>query len=156
MRRSEHAKMASSSVELIGGVYGIDFARPLEGVASPGAAFTAEAGSHSGFMAVPVLRGAPARARTLAVLAGLAEAHLLSPLAHGPASRPGREAGYFVICPAPPGPSLLATLRPWSETELIEHVVKRPHSSWPVCRRAGLPIGPSARTTCFRPRVGRR
>ena len=124
MRRSEHAKMASSSVELIGGVYGIDFARPLEGVAPPGAAFTAEAGSHSGFMAVPVLRGAPARARTLAVLAGLAEAHLLSPLAHGPASRPGREAGYFVICPAPPGPSLLATLRPWSETELIEHVVK--------------------------------
>ena len=124
VRRSEHAKMASSSVGLIGGVYGIDFSRPLEGAAPPGAAFMAEAGSNSGFMAAPVLRGAPARARALAVLTGPAEPHLLSPLAHGPATKPGGETGYFVICPAPPGPSLLATMRPWSETELIDHVVK--------------------------------
>ncbi len=57
-------------------------------------------------------------------LAGLTHAALLPPLAHGPAPTPSGETGYFVICPAPPGPSLLATLRPWPEAELTDFVLK--------------------------------
>ncbi len=116
--------MALSSATLIGGIYSIDFAQPMAEAAPPGPAFAANAPGVDRCMAVPVRRGWPARARALSALAGLQDAHLLSPLAHGPAPLPDGEVGYFVICPAPPGPSLLATLRPWPETELIERFVK--------------------------------
>ena len=116
--------MAYPSAALIGGIYSIDFAQPLTDVASPGPVFVAEAAGQRSLMAVAVLRGWPARARALTALAGLQEAHLLSPLAHGPAPTPSGEEGYFVICPKPAGPSLLTTLRPWSESELMERLIK--------------------------------
>ena len=116
--------MAQSPAALIGGVYSIDFTRPMQGAAPPGPAFEAAAPGQASAMAVPVSRGFPARGRALAALAGMQTPNLLWPMAHGPAPTPSGDTGYFVICPAPPGPSLHANLRPWSETELLEHVVK--------------------------------
>ncbi len=116
--------MASPPAGLVGGVYSIDFTRPLEGAAPPGHAFAASALGQGSVMAVPVSRGWPARGRTLAALGATPVVNLLWPMAHGAAATPSGEDGYFIICPAPPGPSLQATLQPWSETELIEQVLK--------------------------------
>lgn len=110
---------------LIGEAYAVDFSRPLAGAADPAQVFaTAGGGAPPGCMAVSVARGAPARARTLSALAGASLRNVLGPLAHGPARTPAGNTGYFVICPAPPGPSLLGQARAWPETELIEQLVK--------------------------------
>ncbi len=106
---------------LVGGVYGVDFSQPLPG-APPHRAFAATRAGQPGQMAVAVARGWPARPRALSVLAGIACPGMLGPLAHGPAATPSGETGYFVICPAPPGPAL--ALRPWSEAALLEHLLK--------------------------------
>lgn len=109
---------------LIGGLYTIDFSQPLPNMATPQAAFAATRSGLPGFMAVAVSRGWPVRVRALNALSGLTAPHLLPPLAHGSAPMPSGEVGYFVICLAPPGPSLLATLRPWPEAELTDFVLK--------------------------------
>ncbi len=120
--------MASTTKEvpagLIGGLYTIDFNRPLANVAPPLAAWAAGRSGQAGFMAVAVRRGWSARGRALSALGGLSTPHILPPLAHGPAPMPSGETGYFIICPAPPGPSLLASLRPWPEAELTDFVLK--------------------------------
>ena len=109
---------------LIGGLYAIDFAQPLANVAPPLAAFAATRSGLTGYMAVAVRRGWPARIRALGAMSGFATSHLLAPLAHGQAAMPSGEIGYFVVCPAPPGPSLLVKLRPWPEAELTDFVLK--------------------------------
>ncbi len=109
---------------LIGGIYTIDFAQPLANVAPPLAAFGANRSGLAGYMAVQVRRGWPVRVRALTALGGFATSHILPPLAHGPAAMPSGEIGYFVVCPVPPGPSLLAPLRPWPEAELTDFVLK--------------------------------
>ena len=108
---------------LIGGQYAVDFTQPLPHAAPPLAAFAATRGGRPGFVAVAVARGWPARARTLGGLAGLVCPSLLVPLAHGAAAAPDGAVGYYVICPAPPGPSL-AEQRSWSEAELLEQLLK--------------------------------
>ena len=69
-------------------------------------------------MAVQIQRQFPARARAFQVLTTPIEG-LLTPVAYG-------EAGdsCYAICLAPPAPSLLARLRPWSEAELMECVLR--------------------------------
>ena len=124
VRRSGHAKMANTSAGLIGGLYEIDFARVLVGAADPSPAYAAGTDGRAGAMAVQVVRGWPARARELTTLAGSQIANLLTPLAHGGSPTPSGGTGYFVVCSAPPGPSLAASLRPWSEAHLIELVLK--------------------------------
>ena len=109
---------------LIGGLYTIHFDQPLANVAPPLAAFAASRSGQGGFMAVAVSRGWTARSRALGALAGLTTPYVLAPLAHGPAQTPSGEIGYFVICPAPPGPSLAETMRVWPEAELTEFVLK--------------------------------
>ena len=49
---------------------------------------------------------------------------LLCPLAHGRAPGPLGQAGYFVICRAPPGPPLAASLRPWPEAALLDQFLR--------------------------------
>ncbi len=109
---------------LIGGLYTIDFAQPLANVAAPLTAFAAHRSNVGGYMAVSVRRGFSVRVRTLSAMVGFATSHILPPLAHGQAAMPSGEIGYFIICPAPPGPSLLATLRPWPEADLTDFVLK--------------------------------
>ena len=116
--------MATSTAGLIGGLYSVDFGRTLEGAADPVSPFLAQGGGEISLMAIPVARGWPARTRVLSALSGPPIRNLLGPLAHGPAVMPAGDTGYFVVTPAPPGPSLQATLRAWPEAELIEHFVK--------------------------------
>jgi len=110
---------------LIGGQYAVDASRPLTGVAGGLAAFAAHGVGtrREGLMAVQVAPGAPPRAGLLGLLAASPPPGVLTPLAHGAAPIAGGEA-YFVICPAPPGPSLAATERSWSESELLEQVLR--------------------------------
>ena len=116
--------MATSTTGPIGGIYTVDFGHPMEGAADPVTAFVARGGGSTSLMAIPVARGWPARARVLTSLVGTPVRNLLGPLAHGAATMPSGDNGYFVICPAPPGPSLQTSLRPWSESDLIEQIVK--------------------------------
>ncbi len=116
----------SPAVGLVAGSYVVDFEHILPGAADPLTAFAArdERTGQGGLMAVQVQRGWPARARVLASLAGDSPPNLLQPLAHGPALMPSGETTYVVVCPAPPGPSVLSTLRPWSEADLMDYLVK--------------------------------
>ena len=109
---------------LVGGLYGIDFTQPLGMVAPPLTAYAATRGGQPGHMAVAVSRGWPARSRPLGALAGVACPAMLIPVAHGRLRTPSGDTGYFVICPAPPGPSLAASPRPWPEAELLEYLLK--------------------------------
>ncbi len=105
-----------------GDAFAVDHGQALADC-GPEPAFAATRGGAAGYMAIPVLRGWPARARVLAAMAGVEARNLLTPSGHGPVAMPGGDTGYFVFCPAPPGPSLAAALRPWSEPELMEHVL---------------------------------
>jgi hypothetical protein len=116
--------MATSSTGPIGGIYTVDFGNTVDGAADPMVPFAARGGGAASVMAIPVARGWPARARVLTAMSGAPVRNLLGPLAHGAATMPSGDNGYFVICPAPPGPSLQSSLRPWSESELIEQIVK--------------------------------
>ena len=77
-----------------------------------------QSSSRTDLMAVQIQRQFPARARAFQVLTTPIEG-LLTPVAYG-------EAGdsCYAICLAPPAPNLLARLRPWSEAELIECVLR--------------------------------
>ena len=107
-----------------GGLYSVDFSQSLAGVAPPLTAYAATRGGQPGYMAVAVSRGWPVRPRTLSGLAGVASSAMLLPAAHGRLRTPSGDTGFFVICPAPTGPSVAAALRSWSEAELLEHLFK--------------------------------
>ena len=111
---------------LIGGLYRVAFNEVLPNVAPPLTAYAAygERATDTGLMAVSVARGWPARARVLTALTGAAVPNLITPVAHGAAQLPSGEGGYFIICPAPQGASLQATLRAWNETELLQNLLR--------------------------------
>lgn len=115
------------AASLIGGTYAVDVARPLPGAGGGLPAFAAidrRAPGRSGLMAVQSAPGAPPRSLPLNALAGWSEEALLAPLAHGPARGAQGAPAWFVVSAAPPGPSLAATLRPWSEHELLECLLR--------------------------------
>lgn len=130
--------MALSETGLIGGLYTVDFGAVLVGAAGPAACFVAEARGQRSFMAVQVARGWPARARALAALARSQIVNLLVPLGHGPIAKPDGETGYYVICSAPPGPSLLEQQRVWSETELLDSLLKPAAGALADLQRLGV------------------
>ena len=75
-------------------------------------------------MAIRVQRHLPPRPRALQALTVPIDG-LLTPLAHGiAAGRGSGEQAYYVICLAPPGPSLMVRTHPWSEAELLECVLR--------------------------------
>jgi hypothetical protein len=115
-----------SSDNLIAGIYAVELGRPLAGAGGglPAFAVTDRSGARSGLMAVQSAPGTLPRAIVLNALAGWKEEGLLAPLACGPGRGPQGEAAWFAVCPAPPGPSLASTLRPWSEAELLEFVLR--------------------------------
>jgi hypothetical protein len=103
-------------VTLIADRYAVEVGRPLPPVGGlPTCAATDQTTGRTDLMAIRVQRHLPPRQRALLALAVPIDG-LLTPLAHGiAAAQPGSadEAGY-VICLAPPGPSLLARPHPWS------------------------------------------
>lgn len=70
-------------------------------------------------MALRVQPGRPPRAGMMEALAGQTDSGLLLPLAHGSVGD-----SYYVVCPAPPGPALSQSQRPWSEAELLEQLLR--------------------------------
>ncbi|MCA7118976.1 MAG: hypothetical protein LGL72_06140 [Acidibrevibacterium sp.] len=111
---------------LIGGRYQVDFASPLAGAGGGMMAFVTrdQQNAAAGLMALQIRPSAPARVHAIEHLSKSAIPGLLLPLAHGVALTPeGSEAG-FVICGAPPGPSLAASPRVWGERELLECVLR--------------------------------
>ncbi len=112
---------------LIGGAYAVDTARPLPGAGGGLPAFAVSdrrSPGRPGLMAVQSLPGAPPRATALTALAGWTDEGLLAPQAHGPARGAQGEEAWFVVSAAPPGPPLSATLRPWSEHDLLDCVLR--------------------------------
>ena len=131
---------------LIAGLYAVDLARPLTG-AGAGLPSFAVAG-HPGLMAVQVRRQLPARLWALQKLTFQLDT-VLCPIAHGvgPAlpepgqlavNLAGHRTGYFVICPAPPGPSVAAHPRPWREPELLDLVLRPIAQALEVLHGAGV------------------
>ena len=125
---SPTAATAEPAGPLIGGGYAVDLGRPLPGAGAGVAAFAVR-DRRSGpraLMALAVPPGLPPRAGVLAGF-GVPIDGLLGPLAHGPGPRAGGPAGArdtYVVCPAPPGPSLAAGLVPWPEAALLDQVLR--------------------------------
>jgi hypothetical protein len=111
--------MGSPSSQLIEGQYALHVAQPLAGGGGQ-AAFAASGPNGTAFMAVEVSRSLPARPRALRTLCAEPVAGMINPVAHGPGPSPrGGGQEYFVVCQRPPGPSLEAAPRSWTEAELI-------------------------------------
>ncbi len=110
---------------VIDGRYDILFAQPLPGAGAGLPAFTVtdRENASAALMAVECRPGAPPRGRAIAALSAEPLDSVLSPLAHGPAARPDGKRGYFVVCRAPPGPSLEAP-RAWDETEIVQALLR--------------------------------
>ena len=111
---------------LVAGQFWVDIAHPLPGAGGglPAFAVTDQRDGQTGLMGVQVRRHLPVRAPALRSLAGSGIDGLLAPLAYGAAPAPGGEEAGFLICQAPPGPPLSATLRPWLEPELLAFVLR--------------------------------
>jgi hypothetical protein len=61
----------------------------------------------------------PPRAKLLGARALSPIPHAMMPLDHGAGRDPAGAPGWFMICPAPPGPPLSAAPAPWSEAEIV-------------------------------------
>ena len=108
---------------LIGGRYVVELSRPMAGAGGGLPAFAAS-DPHDPQAALVAIQAPPAQPPPLRQLAALGQvrdreslAGMLAPLAHGAAPAPGEQEGYFIICPAPPGPALQLG-RAWGEAEL--------------------------------------
>ncbi|HEX3990400.1 MAG TPA: hypothetical protein VHX39_04425 [Acetobacteraceae bacterium] len=110
---------------LIGGQYLVDPTKQIPDAGGGVAAFavsSARAGS-SPLMALRVDRHAPARPRPVYNLTTKVDG-LLNPLAHGLGPPIDGQPAWYVICQAPSGPPVSSALRPWTETALIEFVMR--------------------------------
>lgn len=109
----------------IAGRYIVDPNRPLQGAGAGQAAFAAtdRRSGRGDLMAVAVARAAPVRATALRDLNDPVD-NLIFPLAAGTAPGPNGNSGYFVICPAPPGPAIGIPTKPWPEPALIGQILR--------------------------------
>jgi eukaryotic-like serine/threonine-protein kinase len=117
--------MANQSDTLIADRYAVLLAQPQPeaGGGLPTFAAKDQQSGDAALIAIQVRRDMPPRARALQMLTTPIDG-VLTPLAHGPAPGPRGEPGYFVVCPAPPGPPLAGRLRPWTEAALIAQVLR--------------------------------
>ncbi len=134
------APSPDDSASLIGGIYGVDFTRPLPGAGGALAAFAATEGpgGQGGLMAIPCGASVPPRAAAIAALKGWTHEGMLAPLAHGAVSGPGGRDVWCVVSHAPPGPSLAATPRVWSEAELLDLVLRPAAMVLAALRQRGI------------------
>jgi hypothetical protein len=105
--------------QLIADQYLVDAGRslpPVGGLAAFGA--IDQLTGRTDLMAVQLHRQIPARARALQAMLTPIEG-LLTPVAHGAAGGAG-----YIICLAPPGPAVQQRLSPWTETELLQCVLR--------------------------------
>src|SRR5580704_11352857 len=117
---------SQSNGTVVAGQYVIDGSRPLPPVGGSAAfAVTDHLTGRNDLMAVRVQRQFPPRPRPLQLLPSASIDGLLAPVAYGSSPAPGAaEEACYMICLAPPGPSLLGRPRPWPEPELLECVLR--------------------------------
>lgn len=110
---------------LIAGRYAVDPFRPLQGVGGGLSAYvtTDRRSGDARLVALAVGRHGAPRLSALQAL-DLPIDNLMGPVGHGVGPKPGGGQGYYVICAAPPGPALSASLDPWPEALLLEHVLR--------------------------------
>ena len=108
----------------IAGRYRVEINHPIDGGAGLAAfAVTDLEDGREKLMAVQIRRQLPARAGALSALMRPIQ-HLLHPIAHGPAATPGGGAENFILCPAPPGRCLAVAPRAWSDSALLDLVLR--------------------------------
>ena len=116
----------------IGRIFVVNFDQVLPGAGGglPAFGVTDRRYGRTDLMALRSPRYAPARASCITPLMASAVPGVLCPLAAGPALGPDGKAAFYVICQAPPGPSLWDDLNPslsrapWSEGDLMARLVK--------------------------------
>jgi hypothetical protein len=111
---------------LIAGRFAVDASVSLPDAGGGLPAFMARdrQAADSARVALLVSRGHSPRANALSALSDPID-NLMGPLGHGIAAAPGgKSEAYYIVCPSPPGPPLSASLRPWPERALIDHVLK--------------------------------
>jgi hypothetical protein len=125
---------------LIADRYAIDLNEKLEG-AGGGLTTFAATDTRSGrgsLMAVQVAPNAPPRADALTALMHVSLPGVLTPLAHGPGPTSGGGQAYYIVCAAPPGPSLAEELGTWEEEILFDQVLRPIASTLEELRRNGV------------------
>jgi len=114
----------------IGGQFVVDPSRPMPGWGGGMDCYVATdlRSGRDDHMAVACRDGAPPRAQALGALTAMAVEGVLSPVAHGPALGPDRQAGWFVVSRAPPGPPLWGAHAPasgpWHEQDLLRDLLR--------------------------------
>ena len=128
-----------SSETLISGRYAVDPSRPVPGAGGglPAYAATDRETGNTRLVALAVGRHAGPRVSALQALARPID-NLMTPLGHGVGPRPDRGQGYYIICPAPPGPALSSGLEPWPEAAVLEQVLRPAAQVLATLQDAGL------------------
>lgn len=110
---------------LVANQYAVDVNRPLSPIGGLAAfGVTDELAGRTDLVAVRIQRQFQPRPRALQSLQASVDG-LLTPVAYGAVADPGGgEQACYMICVAPPGPALSARGQPWSETELLECVLR--------------------------------
>jgi hypothetical protein len=113
------------SSNVVGGQFLVDVTQRLPDAGGGCAAFAARSlrPDPTPFMALRVERHAPARPRALYGFATRVDG-LLTPLAHGTGPLIDGQQAWYVICEAPPGPSIAQGMRPWTELALVDFVLR--------------------------------
>jgi hypothetical protein len=125
---------------LIADRYAVDLSEKLEGAGGGLDAFAATdiRSGRGSLMAVRVQPHAPPRADALTALVHVSLPGLLNPLAHGPGPTANGGQAYYVVCAAPPGPSLAAEPGAWEEEILLEQVLRPIAATLEELRRNGI------------------
>ena len=125
---------------LIGGRFAVDpsHALPDFGGGLPAFAAGDRLAPSARRVALQVSRDASPRAKPLLTMGDPID-NLMVPLGHGVAGAPGGKGdAYYVVCTAPPGPPLSASLAPWNETALLVLVLRPVARVLDVLQNRGL------------------
>jgi hypothetical protein len=119
-------QVAAPAERLVADQFWVDLTHPLPGAGGglPAFAVVDRREGQTGLMAVQVRRNLPPRQAFPPGFGSATIDGLVTPLAYGAAPALGGEEAGFLICPAPPGPSLAATLVTWPEPELLTLVLR--------------------------------
>ncbi len=117
--------METQPLSPIAGRYRVEAHQPVDGAGGglPAFAVTNLEHGREKLIAIQMLRRLPARAGAIAAL-GRPIDHLMHPVAHGAAPGPDGHVENFILCPAPPGPSLARAPHTWSEAALLDLLLR--------------------------------
>jgi hypothetical protein len=89
-------------------------------------------------LAVQVPAGVAPRVRMLGGQFAAPVPHAVMPLDHGPGRDPSGQEGYFIVCPALPGPALSAGPVAWSDGEVVNQLLLPAAAALEILYERGL------------------